>query len=97
MKWLLLVLIHTYWRLIPTERRRQCLFAKSCSRHVFDTAQEQGGLAGLSELWSRTRKCRPGYRMLQQRDADGMRLIRLADSSVVRLEAMAARLRDAAT
>jgi uncharacterized protein len=87
---LLLFGIRCYWRLIPPHRRRSCLFAKSCSRFVFETAERDGLMAGLAALAGRYRSCRAGYVLLDSRDADGMRLIRLADDSVIRADQLAA-------
>jgi putative component of membrane protein insertase Oxa1/YidC/SpoIIIJ protein YidD len=85
-KYLILLVIHLYWRLVPPESRRQCLFAQSCSRHVFEHARSSGAIAGLTALWRRFRMCRPGYAQLDVKDADGSVLFRLADGSVVRAE-----------
>jgi uncharacterized protein len=83
---LLLLAIRAYWRLVPPSRRRTCLFAKSCSRHVYDIALAEGGKAGWLALRDRARACRPGYRALRTRDFDGEALLRLADGRVVRLD-----------
>jgi streptomycin 6-kinase len=91
---LILGAILAYWRLVPPRRRRRCLFAKSCSRHVYDLARAEGGGAALRGLRERFRACRPGYRLLEARDGDGAALLRLADGRVVRLEEMSDALRD---
>jgi len=61
MKHLLLILIKSYWLLIPPRKRNRCLFNKSCSQYVFKTTQEQGFFKGLKALRFRWKHCRPGY------------------------------------
>jgi uncharacterized protein len=60
---LLLLIIRLYWRLVPAERRKACLFRVSCSRYVYGVTVRSGGLAGLRALRARHRTCRPGYRV----------------------------------
>ena len=86
MKRLLLAGIRSYWRLVPPAKRRTCLFALSCSRHVFDVTEREGFAAGISALLRRYHTCRPGYTLLHARDQDGTRLMLLADGSVVRID-----------
>ena len=94
MRLLLLGMIRAYWRLIPPQRRRTCLFAKSCSRHVYDITSADGGKAGLRALRDRLRSCRPGFRLLRLRDHDGALLLSLADGRVVRLEELSDSVRE---
>lgn len=56
---------------------------KSCSRHVFDIAEQEGLFAGLRAFLDRFRACRPGYIPLDLTDDDGGRLVRLANGYVV--------------
>lgn len=85
MKWLLLGAIRAYWRLIPPERRRRCLFRESCSRHVYRRARDEGFISGLRALARRWRACRPGYGLLAAREA-GEPLVLLADGAVMRID-----------
>jgi hypothetical protein len=94
MKLLLLGTIRAYWRLVPPQRRRACLFAESCSRHVYDVALVEGGIAALRRLKARFRACRPGYALLTVRDENGAALLRLADGEIVRLDEMSDAVRD---
>jgi hypothetical protein len=61
MKILLLFLIKCYWKLIPLERRKLCLFSESCSKYVFRVTNERGIIQGLKALKFRVKKCNPNY------------------------------------
>jgi putative component of membrane protein insertase Oxa1/YidC/SpoIIIJ protein YidD len=50
-----------YWSIIPSYRRRQCIFKTSCSHYVFEQTLELGFKAGLKALQYRYRNCRGGY------------------------------------
>jgi putative component of membrane protein insertase Oxa1/YidC/SpoIIIJ protein YidD len=58
MKQVLLLIIHCYWRLIPEEKRRCCVFKKSCSNYVFEITKQDGFLAGAKALLFRYNNCR---------------------------------------
>lgn len=61
MRIVLLWLIKSYWLLIPTKKRNNCLFKKSCSNYVFDITKKDGIIKGLKALRYRFKHCRPGY------------------------------------
>ncbi len=82
MSWLLRLPIWLYWIAWPEGRRRQCLFAESCSRHVYRVASSHGLGAGLRALLLRVRRCRPGWTILPSDDGRSLR-VRLADGTVV--------------
>ncbi|MGL5890584.1 MAG: membrane protein insertion efficiency factor YidD, partial [Bacteroidia bacterium] len=42
MKFLLLLFIRGYWRVIPPHKRRGCCFRVSCSRYVFSETKSGG-------------------------------------------------------
>jgi len=63
MRGLLALLIRTYWALVSEERRRPCLFAVSCSRHVYKVLQSDGPWSAARELCWRWRHCRAGYQV----------------------------------
>ncbi len=58
MRQLLLLIIHCYWRLIPKEKRRSCIFKKSCSNYVFEITKRDGFFAGAKALLFRYNNCR---------------------------------------
>lgn len=78
MRQLFQLLIRLYWFAIPPHSRRNCLFRESCSRHVYRILAEKGFKAGVSALYTRYRKCRPGYKWEEQ---NGKRLLILVDGS----------------
>ncbi len=63
MRWLWLIAIRSYWRVVPTTARRPCLFRCSCSHYVHEAAARHGFVAGCKAFVLRTRQCRPGYRL----------------------------------
>ncbi|MBM1105037.1 membrane protein insertion efficiency factor YidD [Aurantibacter crassamenti] len=61
MKILFLFCIKMYWFLIPENKRKKCLFKKSCSQYVFDITKENGIIGGVKALYFRFKHCRSGY------------------------------------
>jgi len=61
MKHLLLIIIKSYWLIIPESRRSKCIFKESCSNHVFKKTRTKGLFSGLKALRFRYQNCRPGY------------------------------------
>ncbi|MGL4585212.1 MAG: membrane protein insertion efficiency factor YidD [Flavobacterium sp.] len=57
MKYLLLLVIKTYWFLIPPNKRRKCIFRKSCSNAVYDDTISFGFYKGTQTLLFRIRNC----------------------------------------
>jgi len=47
--------------LVPANRRNRCLFAESCSKHVYRITKEKGVGWGIKALKKRYKQCRPGY------------------------------------
>jgi putative component of membrane protein insertase Oxa1/YidC/SpoIIIJ protein YidD len=70
MRFILLGLIKTYWLIIPSNRRRCCLFTESCSNYVYRITYDMGLKAGLMALKERYTQCRDGYKIV--RNHDGM-------------------------
>ncbi len=58
MKNLLLLLIKTYWLLIPPAKRRKCIFRTSCSKYVYEETVNNGYRAGLKAFKYRFQNCR---------------------------------------
>jgi len=50
-----------YWSIIPSNRRRQCIFKISCSHYVYNETSDKGAFRGLKALIYRYRNCRGGY------------------------------------
>lgn len=61
MEFLLLNIIRIYWLLIPTNKRRKCIFNKSCSHHVFEEIKTNGVKSGIKELQFRIKNCHPEF------------------------------------
>lgn len=80
MKYPLLFMIRMYWWLIPSGKRRVCLYRKSCSRHVYDVTSEQGLFVGLKALNARVKTCRPNHEIIYLDEEDAL-LIKLANGT----------------
>lgn len=76
MRYILMAFIHLYW-IVPKNKRQQCIFKESCSRHVYRTAKENGLIKAVNAIRERKRQCRPGY----YRVTDTW--VRLADNSMI--------------
>jgi len=65
MKILFLMIIKSYWLLIPESKRRKCLFKKSCSNYVYEMTRKKGLISGLKALRFRVQNCNPDYSIIQ--------------------------------
>jgi putative component of membrane protein insertase Oxa1/YidC/SpoIIIJ protein YidD len=59
MRWLLIAIIRVYRALPAHMKRRQCIFAETCSAHVLRVVQTGGFAAGCRAFAHRWRTCRP--------------------------------------
>lgn len=82
MKWLIILGIRLYRRLLPSHRAGHCIFKESCTHHVARIAREQGSWAGIRAFMSRVRQCRHGYHIVSSPDAEGLELM-LCDGTIV--------------
>lgn len=64
MKYVLILIIRSYWILVPESKRRKCIFRKSCSQFVYEEALH-GFLKGLNAFRYRYRNCRYGYEIFE--------------------------------
>ena len=83
MKFLILLIIKIYWKLIPASKRKACLFAESCSRHVYRITNQDGFWAGLKAFKSRYKKCRSGYKV-GYNSQDGTTELHLVDGTILK-------------
>lgn len=65
MKIILLIIIKSYWLLIPRHKRRKCLFKKSCSNYVYEKTKSDGFIAGLIALKFRINNCNSQYSIME--------------------------------
>jgi len=61
MRLVLIIVIRLYWLLIPKEKRRKCIFRKSCSLYVYDQTVQTGFLEGVKALRFRMANCQPSF------------------------------------
>jgi len=81
MRWIFLSIIKLYWKLIPENKRRHCLFKETCSHFVYREIIEKGVYYGFVALLSRIRKCRSGYHLYSS--SNGFEML-LADGSILK-------------
>lgn len=91
MKHLLLFLIQMYWKLIPTKKRKECIFKVSCSNYVFNETKTNGFLFGMKALKFRFQNCRQGFEIFEN-PIDGSKQLFLPKGEVLKEEEMAVRL-----
>ncbi len=65
MKSIVLIFIKIYWLSVPENRRRKCLFKKSCSHYVYEQTETKGLKAGLRALHFRVRNCNKHYQIIE--------------------------------
>ena len=65
MKYLLLLIIKSYWFIIPASKRRKCIFRKSCSKHVYEETISKGIISGIKALKYRFENCRSGAQIFE--------------------------------
>ena len=65
MKYLLTIIIRIYWKYIPENKRRICLFNVSCSNYVYKKANEEGLISGIKALNYRIKNCNPNYYIVE--------------------------------
>lgn len=65
MRIILLFLIKIYWFVIPKNKRRKCIFRKSCSQYVFETTSKDGLIKGLNALIFRISNCKHGFEIFK--------------------------------
>ena len=78
----MLTLIQLYWRFVPAERRRVCLFKESCSNHIFRVTSDYGLKAGLIALIERFKNCRGGYVIISSAFGESLDM-RLANGTII--------------
>ncbi len=57
----LLILIKLYWKLIPENKRRVCIYKDSCSNFIFRITKDKGIVNGIKALIYRLRNCNNSY------------------------------------
>jgi len=75
MKIILLFFIKIYWLTVPKNKRKQCIFRKSCSQHVFETTSKYGLIRGLKALIFRISNCRYGFEIFQNPENGKIQMI----------------------
>jgi putative component of membrane protein insertase Oxa1/YidC/SpoIIIJ protein YidD len=80
MRFIIIIVIALYWKLIPKEKRRSCLFSVSCSRYVYECTKKEGFFSGLKAFIYRFKRCRKGYHIETQ---NGQFFLKLCDGTVI--------------
>jgi putative component of membrane protein insertase Oxa1/YidC/SpoIIIJ protein YidD len=82
MKIILISIIKIYWKFIPANKRRHCIFNESCSKHIYRIVNEDGVKQGLKALIDRFKKCRPNYKVYYNSSTRSVE-VELEDHTVV--------------
>lgn len=91
MKYLILFIIQIYWKLIPTSKRKKCIFKKSCSNYVFEKTQKEGFISGLKAFRFRYKNCRGNFAIFQNPITNKIQMI-LPSQTIIDKEEIAERL-----
>jgi putative component of membrane protein insertase Oxa1/YidC/SpoIIIJ protein YidD len=81
-RFILIAVVRIYWKLIPPDKRRPCIFRESCSKHVYRISKEKGFWGGIQALVKRFVKCRPGYKVYM--NADNTFEVHLNNGSIIK-------------
>ena len=65
MKYLILLIIQTYWNMIPKSKRKRCIFKISCSNYVYQITKKEGFLKGLKAFNYRYKNCRGNFEIFE--------------------------------
>lgn len=65
MKFVLLLIIKIYWKLIPPNNRKNCIYRVSCSNYVFQETKLNGFLKGIVAFKYRYHNCRQGFEIFE--------------------------------
>lgn len=65
MKYLLIIVIQIYWKIIPVYKRKKCIYRISCSQYVYEATQKLGLKEGLKALRYRMGTCNSNFVLYQ--------------------------------
>lgn len=91
MKKLLLLIIISYWKIIPAKNRKRCIFKISCSNYVYQETKSNGFLAGIKALKYRYENCRHGFELFEN-PMDGTMQLILPKGGILNQDGIAERL-----
>ena len=80
-----------YWNIIPSSKRKKCIFKKSCSNYVFEITQKEGFINGLKAFKFRYQNCRGNFVVFQNPIIDKIQMI-LPSQMIIEREEIAERL-----
>lgn len=82
MRGILLCFIKLYWLFIPADKRRNCIYHKSCSRHVYDITKKKGLFSGMKALITRIKTCSPNHEIIYLGKENTL-LIKLSNGTIL--------------
>ncbi|MCP2027783.1 putative component of membrane protein insertase Oxa1/YidC/SpoIIIJ protein YidD [Flavobacterium sp. HSC-32F16] len=91
MKYFILLIIRLYWIVIPSAKRRKCIFRKSCSNYVFEATQQDGFINAIKAFWFRYKNCRTGFQIFKNPITNDTQMI-LPSQIIIDREEIAERL-----
>jgi putative component of membrane protein insertase Oxa1/YidC/SpoIIIJ protein YidD len=87
MKYLVLIVIRLYWKLVPASKRRKCVFKESCSNAVYKETNNNGFIKGLETLLFRFRNCNNRFELTVDFQTERTKVI-LKDGTLIDFEEM---------
>lgn len=91
MRYFVLTAIRLYWLVIPPDKRRKCIFKRSCSKYVFDTTSKDGFWDGNRAFRFRIKNCNADFDIITDYKS-GIRNMRLKDGVLIDESEIAERL-----
>ena len=61
MKYIIILIIKLYYKVVPEDNRRVCIHAESCSKYVLRITKKRGFIRGLMAYIDRKKSCNPNY------------------------------------
>lgn len=75
--------IRLYWKFVPEDKRIVCLYKDNCSKHVYNSFDQEGFLFGVRSFLYRYRNCNNDYSC---RYKDGEIIIETSAGETIREE-----------
>jgi len=60
--------IEYYWKNVPADKRRVCIYKVSCSKFVYDKIETRGFISGVKAYLSRIKNCNAHYSISKVND-----------------------------
>jgi hypothetical protein len=79
------IIIQIYWKILPKEKRRVCLYKVSCSNYIYNILKSKGFVSGLKSMIYRLRNCNNNYEIFND---NGFYYIRTSRGLIIKEDEM---------